>query len=115
MNSTIETIFANFSVGGVVIPVKFLRYNGKSDTYITYCETDKNNSLFGDDGCEGYVSYYDFDIFSKGNYTTIVSEVKRLMKENGFTWQPSRDSEDMYEDETKLYHKTLSFAKEQGE
>ena len=36
------------------------------------------------------------------------------MKNNGFTWQPSRDSRDFYEDDTGYYHKTLCFAIERG-
>ncbi len=115
MNQLIEQIFNNFTVNGVAIPVSFLRYGGKSTTYITYMEWDKSNSYSGDDEILGYVSYYDFDIYSKGNYLQIVEEVKRIMKENGFTWQPSRDSQDMFEDDTGYYHKTLCFAIERSE
>lgn len=112
MNSTINTIFKNFQVNGVLIPVAFLRYEGHEKTYITYMETDKDNSFSGDDELLGYVSYYDFDVYSKGNYLDIVEEVKKLMKANGFMWQPSRDSADMYETDTGYYHKTICFAKE---
>ncbi len=114
MNELIEQIFNNFQVNGVAIPVSFLRYGGKSTTYITYMEWDKSNSFSGDDKILGYVSYYDFDIYSKGNYLGIVEAVKEIMKENGFTWQPSRDSQDMFEDDTGYYHKTLCFAIERG-
>ena len=110
MNQLIQTIFTDFYVDGVSIPVKFLRYNGKSTTYVTYMETDIDNSYAGDNEILGYVSYYDFDIYSKGNYFNIVEAVKKLMKDNGFIWQPSRTSQDMYEDDTGYYHKTLCFA-----
>lgn len=110
MNELIQSIFTNFIVDGVSIPVKFLRYNGKSTTYITYMETDINNSYSGDNEILGYVSYYDFDIYSKGNYFNIVESVKSIMKNNGFIWQPSRTSQDMYEADTGYYHKTLCFA-----
>ena len=115
MNEVIELAFANFTVNGVMIPVSFLRYQGKSTTYITYMETDKDNALGGDNEILNYVDYYDFDIYSKGNYLEIVKEVKKIMKQNGFTWQPSRDSQDMYEDDTGYYHKTLCFAIERFE
>ena len=75
-------------------------------------ETDKDNSYSGDNEILGFVDYYDFDIYSKGNYLEVVREVKRLLKENGWTWQPSRDSEDMNETDTGFYHKTLCFAKQ---
>ena len=115
MNELIQSIFTNFSVDGLSIPVKFLRYNGKQTSYITYMETDIDNSYAGDNEILGYVSYYDFDIYSKGNYFNIVEAVKEIMKNNGFIWQPSRTSEDMYEDDTGFYHKTLCFAIERQE
>lgn len=115
MNKLIQSIFTNFYVDGVSIPVKFLKYDGKSTTYVTYMETDINNSYAGDNEILGYVSYYDFDIYSKGNYCNIVKEIKRKLKDNGFIWQPSRTSQDMYEADTGYYHKTLCFAIERQE
>lgn len=115
MNDLIQSIFTNFSVDGVSIPVKFLKYNGKQTTYITYMETDIDNSFSGDNEILGYVSYYDFDIYSKGNYFNIVKKIKKIMKDNGFMWQPSRTSQDMYEADTGYYHKTLCFAIERSE
>lgn len=115
MNELIQTIFTDFYVDGVSIPVKFLRYNGKSTTYVTYMETDIDNSYAGDNEILGYVSYYDFDIYSKENYLNIVESIKKIMKDNGFIWQPSRTSQDMYEDDTGFYHKTLCFAIERQE
>ena len=115
MNSLIEQIFNNFQVDGKTIPVSFLRYVGKSTTYVTYMETDADSSFSGDDDLMGYVEYYDFDVYSKGNYSNVVEGIKQKLKENGFRWQPSRTSEDMYEDDTGYYHKTLSFAIEREE
>lgn len=115
MNEEIERAFQDFSVNGKTIPVSFLRYNGHDDTYVTYMESDKDNSFSGDDELLGYVTYYDMDIYSKSNYTAIVKAVKDRMKEIGFTYQPSRDSQDMFEDDTGYYHKTLCFAIEKEE
>jgi len=115
MNSLIQTIFNDFQVDGVPIPVSFLRYEGKSTTYITYQLEDMANSFSGDNELLGYVDYYDFDIFSKGNYLNIIESVKELMKENGFMFQPSRSSGDMYEDDTGYFHRTLNFAIEREE
>ena len=33
-----------------------------------------------------------------------------FLKQNGFKWQPSMTSTDMFEDDTGYYHKTLCFA-----
>lgn len=110
MNALIETIFKDFTVDKVEIPVKYLRYKGNKTTYVCYMQEDASNSYAGDDELLGYVGFYDFDVYSKGNYFSVVEEIKKLMKANGFVWQPSRDSQDMYEDDTGYYHKTISFA-----
>lgn len=110
MNELIKTIFNNFTVDGVLIPVKFLIYEGHGQSYITYQQVDADNSLSGDDDLIGYVDYYDFDVYSKWNYTKIVESVKTLLKQNDFVWQPSRSSADLYENDTGYYHKTLNFA-----
>lgn len=110
MNELIQTIFKDFAVNGVSIPVKFLYYQGHGEPYITYMEMDADNSFSGDDELLGYVHYYDFDIYTKGNFFPIIESVKQLMKENGFVFQPSRTSPDFFETETGYYHKTLNFA-----
>lgn len=110
MNSLIKKIFDNFSVDGVSIPVKFLYYHGHGEPYITYQLTDEDSSCSSDDDLIGYAEYYDFDIYSKGDYTNIIKNVKRLLKDNDFTYQPQRSSGDMYETETGYYHRTLCFA-----
>ena len=110
MNSTIETIFSNFKVNGVEIPVSFMRYKGNSTTFITYQELQIDTPFYADNELQNYVDYYDFDIYSKGNYLEIIESVKDLLKTNGFIWQPSMTSEDLYEDDTGYYHKTLCFA-----
>lgn len=115
MNNLIETIFADFKVNNKNIPVSFLKYEGKQTTYITYENISIDGSLNGDDEVIGYFDYYDFDIYSKGNYFSIVREVKRILKEADFIWCPSMSSGDMYEDDTGYYHKTLCFKKERME
>lgn len=110
MNELIESILNNFTVDGVNIPVSFMYYEGHDEPYIVYMNTDMDNSLSGDDDLIGYVTYYDFDVYSKGNYNNIIESLKEILKQNNFKWQPSRSSADMYDTETGYYHKTLSFA-----
>lgn len=110
MNELIESIFANFTVNGVKIPVSFMYYEGHGEPYIVYMQMDADGSLTGDDSLIGYVDYYDFDVYSKGNYFEVIEGVKTLLEDQGFVWQPSRTSQDMYEVETGYYHKTLNFA-----
>ena len=110
LNELIERIFANFVVDKVSIPVAYMFYEGHGEPYVVYMQQDADKSLSADDELQGYVDYYDFDIYAKGNYQNIVKSVKDKLKENGFIWQPSRSSQDMYETDTKYYHKTLNFA-----
>lgn len=110
MNELIETILNNFTVDGVVVPVSYMYYEGHGEPYVVYMQENADNSLSADDELIGYVDYYDFDIYSKGNYTQIIESLKAILKANNFIFQPSRSSADMYEKETGYYHKTLNFA-----
>ena len=110
MNELIETILADFTVDKVKIPVSYMYYEGHGEPYVVYMQQDADKSLSADDELVGYVNYYDFDVYAKGNYLAIIEELKDILKANGFIWQPSRTSQDMYEADTKYYHKTLNFA-----
>lgn len=110
MNELIESIFQNFTVDGVSIPVSFMFYEGHGEPYVIYMQMDADNSISGDDDLIGYVDYYDFDVYAKGNYLDVIEAVKSVLQSNGFKWQPSRTSQDMYEVDTGYYHKTLNFA-----
>lgn len=114
MNNIIEKTLSDFTVNGKKIPVKFLRYNGNEETYITYMETDAESALHGDDELLNYIEYYDFDIYTKGNYRPIIKALKGLLTGVGFMWEPDRSSADMYDDDTKYYHKTLCFSIERS-
>ena len=110
MNELIESILSNFTVDGVQIPVSFMFYEGHGEPYVVYMGQDMNNSLSGDDELIGYVDYYDFDVYSRGNYLNIIESLKDVLESNGFVWQPSRSSQDFFETDTGYYHKTLNFA-----
>ena len=110
MNELIETIFQNFTVDEESIPVSFMYYEGHGEPYVTYMQETADGSFSGDDDLLGYVDYYDFDVYSKGNFLNIVESIKALLKANNFVWQPSRTSQDFFEADTGYFHKTLSFA-----
>lgn len=114
MNAEIEKLFSGFVVGGVSIPVRFMYYDGHGEPYIIYSREYDDDSYSGDDSLLGYVTYYDFDVYAKGNFTAIVEAVKKVLEDAGWTWQPSRSSGDMYESDTGYFHVTLNFAKERG-
>lgn len=94
MNELIESLFADFTVDGVKIPVTLLNYEEHGEPYVVYLQYDKDNSYALDDEIAGYVSYYDFDVYSKGNINKIIESLKTILKGAGFTWQPRRDSPD---------------------
>ena len=83
MNELIEQIFANFTVDKVPIPVSYMFYEGHGEPYVVYMQENADGSLSADDELVGYVDYYDFDVYAKGNYTNIVKSIKDLLKANG--------------------------------
>ena len=110
MNEEIVTIFKDFKVNDKSIPVAHLIYKGKSKTFITWSIINEVPSISGDDEDLYSVVGVDIHIYSDGNYLDIINEVKKLMKKNNWLW--SEDSPEMYEEDTELYHKTITFEKE---
>lgn len=110
MNEELKTIFTDFKVNDKKIPVEHLRYKGKSKTFVTWTILSEIPSLNGDDDNLYSVVEVDIDVFSDGNYLDIIKEVKKLMKENKWLWV--EDSSEMFEEDTELYHRTITFEKE---
>ena len=110
MNEEIKSIFKDFKVKEKSIPVAHLRYKGKEKTFITWAIISEVPALSGDDEDLYSVSAVDIHIYSESNYLDIIKEVKRLMKNNEWLW--SEDSPEMFEEDTELYHKTITFEKE---
>ena len=92
---------------GEAIPVSFLVYKGDKETYITFQQVDKYPRLMADDECEYSAPRYDFDIYTKGNFLSILEEVKNRLKNADWTWV--EDSADMYEPDTQYFHKVTTF------
>lgn len=112
MNEELKTIFTNFKVNNVPVPVAHLRYVGSATTFVTWTIISERPSLTANDEDLYSVVTVDIDVYSKGNYLGIISEVKKIMKQNSWLW--TEDSSEMYEDDTELYHKTITFAKERS-
>ena len=107
MNKKIKSIFKDFEVDGVKIPVEFLKYKGDKETYITFTDLGEDPASHSDNKCDYSIMQFDFDIYTKGNYLNILKAVKQKLKNNGFTWV--EDSTGMYEDDTGYYHKVTTF------
>jgi len=110
MEQEVKSIFNNFKIDNKSIPVEHLRYKGKSKTFVTWTLISESPSLSASDESLYSVVQVDIDIFSDGNYLDIVKEVKKIMKNNEWLWV--EDSSEMYEEDTELYHKTITFEKE---
>lgn len=113
MNEELKAIFGNaVKVGDSSVPVAHLRYKGKETTFVTWEITGENPVLSADDFPLYSVVEVDVDVYSKGNYLDLAATIKRLMWENEWVW--TGDSQEMYEEDTGIYHKTISFEKERN-
>ena len=111
MNKEIKLILGDkLTIHGEDIPVAHLKYMGSSKKFVTWTILDEYPSLSANDEDLCSICPVDVDIFSEGNYLDIIKEIKQKMKNNDWVW--TGDSAEMYEEDTKLYHKTCSFEKE---
>lgn len=92
---------------GVEIPVRAIVYKGDKTTYITFSELQKYPRLMADDECEYSAPRFDIDIYTKDNFVGILAEIKERMTNAGWTW--IEDGPDLYEADTKYFHKTTTF------
>lgn len=113
MNEELKLIFGEkLNIGGKKIPVAHLRYKGNSKTFVTWTITGEAPALSANDEDLCSICSVDVDVFSDSNYLDIEKEIKQKMKNNDWVWV--EDSEEMYEEDTGLYHKTCSFEKERN-
>lgn len=92
------------------VPVAHLKYKGKEKTYVVWTLLDETPLSASDDEIDYSEVSVDIDIYSESNYLKLMSSIKKIMKENEWTWDG--DSPEMYEEDTKLYHRTCTFVKE---
>lgn len=110
MNKEIKDMFTDFTVNSKKIEVAHIKYNGSKDTYVVWTIIEDEPFFAYDDEIQYSLVTIDMDIYCKGNYLNILKKIKKIMKNNEWTW--IEDSEEMYEDDTKLYHITSTFEKE---
>ena len=113
MNKELKTIFGDgIIVDGAAFPMAHLRYKGKSKRFGTWTIIAEKPIVSGDDEPIYSVVSVDVDVYHDGNYLDAITEIKKIMKQNGWVWV--EDSIEMYEDDTGLYHKTITFEKERA-
>lgn len=91
------------------IPVAHLKYKGNKRTYIVWTIINEEPLSSSDDEITNSEVTVDIDIFSDSNYLKIMSSIKNKMKENDWIWDG--DSQEFWEEDTGLYHRTCSFKK----
>ena len=92
------------SLKPINVPASFQTYSGKAETYITFHEYIATGEEYEEDEESLTAHYVQVDVWSKNDYTEIVKEAKNLLRATGF----KRLNEiDLYEEDTKIYHKGL--------
>lgn len=88
------------------VPASFQKYTGVATTYITFFSYLNQSESFANNIETSIGNYVQIDIWSKDDYTDIVTNVKLALAQAGF--RKSYETE-MFENETLIYHKVLRF------
>ena len=111
MEEKLKQIFGDFiSVKGVSVPCAHLRYKGKARTFVVWSIIGNSAEVYADDELLYSAVTVDVNVYSEGNYVDVITEIKKIMKENEWIWV--EDNAEMFEEDTELYHKTITFTKE---
>ena len=76
------------------------------EPYITFFELVNVDDQYADDKAYASEIHYQVDVWSKGNTGPIAIEVNKTMEALGFY---RTGAVDLYEDDTKTYHKALRY------
>lgn len=86
------------------VPVSFQSYAGDETTYITFSNYLENVESYADNK-ETTIGYYiQVNVWSKGNYSTLVNNVLEALKQAEFRRTYVTE---IYEEDTKIFHKVL--------
>ena len=102
INPLVLSALSNITFGGKPISVTPIVYNGTDTTYITFYALLDKDETYADDEAVQVATTATIDIFSKGNYKTLLADVKTRLKSAGFTIQGS--GPEIYESDTGFYH-----------
>lgn len=89
------------------VPVANSVYEGQEETYIVFNEYNQAPLLSADDEEISTKYFYQVDVFSKYNYTQLVKQLKKLMKEAGYGRMFESET---YETNMKMYRKIIRFS-----
>lgn len=81
---------------------------GVGKPYVTYSIYDEQGEEWAENKEIATTFYVQVDIFSFGNYSQLEDKIKEKMLAAGFDRSMAAD---LYENDTKLYHKAMRFVK----
>ena len=90
------------------VPVSFRNYSGSALTYITFFCYNEQGEAWAENEEIATGFYYQVDIWSKGDYLTLTTQVKNAMEAAGFIRTMAQDLP--YEPDTKIYHRAMRFS-----
>lgn len=105
MNNQIMDALKNLGV-----PVSFQTYSGTDKTYITFQSYLQQNESFADNEATSDSFYYQVNVWSTNDYTSLVDNVLNALKNAGFRRTYITE---LYEVDTKIYHKVIRVTKTQ--
>lgn len=89
------------------VPVSTLTGNNNNSEYIILNEYNQVPSINADDEEKSTKYFYQVDVFTAGDFTTIVAEVENRLKQAGFKRMFSSES---YDNDAQKYRKILRFS-----
>lgn len=88
------------------VPVDYRVYKGMETTYITFFEVVDVPKLHADDELKRTQKTIQIDVWTQGNFVLLVSQVKQLLKEVGFSFSSGRD---VSENDKQEFHYALTY------
>jgi hypothetical protein len=106
INPIVLTALSGLMYGGKTVPVDPIvnKSDPKPDTYITFNNYLDQDEYFSDDEPDGGNTYGTVDIFCKGNYKSLLADVKNRLRTAGFR---TSTGPEQYEKDTGYYHVSL--------
>ncbi len=88
------------------VPTALHFYSGSSTTYVVFFEVADRPNMYAENELKSTQSNVQVSIYSKGNYNSLIDEVKGLMKEAGFLFTGGIPG---YERDTGFYYYHLTY------
>lgn len=105
-NTTLTGLLGVDSYGSIPI-YQLVAKDGDHYPRITFFELNNTDSFYVDDAAAGSDVSFQIDIWSKGSTSAIAEQVDITMKSLNFK---RGSSPDLYESDTKIFHKALRFS-----